>query len=145
MRLDNNFKFQYDPFGLVDFNTQDARAMLIPPKKPKSNWSWIWWLLLIVFLGIFIYLATKIYDKFTRKKEILKIDESLSSDLLPISETEELFEEETTETHKLLPEHKVINRLDLGDEANWDLVLLESKKAEGKAKFAKGHGWLLYE
>ncbi|MCU0468409.1 MAG: hypothetical protein MUF58_07390 [Arcicella sp.] len=145
MRLDNNFKFKYDPFGLVDFNVQDARAILVPPEKPKSNWSWVWWLLLIVFLGIFIYLATKIYDKFTEEKETLKADESSSDELLNEEEIKSISENNNAESHKLLPEHKVIARYDLGDETNWDLVLLESKKAEGKAKFVKGYGWLLYE
>jgi hypothetical protein len=145
MRLDNNFKFKYDPFGLVDFSTQNAKAMLVPPNRPKSNWSWVWWFLLILFLGIFIYLATKVYDKFTEEKETLKTNENPSNELSLISNSEDLFEGTTVETHKLLPEHKVIIRLDLGNEANWDLVILESKKAEEKAEFVKGHGWLLYE
>jgi hypothetical protein len=36
-------------------------------------------------------------------------------------------------------------RLDLADEAKWDLELLEAKKKEGKAEFVKGKDWLLYE
>jgi hypothetical protein len=145
MRLDNNFKFKYDPFGLVDFNVQDAKAVLMPPEKPKSNWSWVWWLLLIIFLGFFIYIATKIYDEFTKKKEGSEVNNNSNDELSRIEDASDNSEAGIIENHKLLPEYKVIARLDLGNEANWDSALLEVKKAEGKAKFIKGHGWLLYE
>ena len=54
----------------------------LPPNKPKSSWSWIWWVLLIVLFGIFIYFATKIYDKFTKDVKEFKADEHSSEKLL---------------------------------------------------------------
>ena len=45
---------------------------------------------------------------------------------------------------KLLPELKVNKRYDIADEATWDNELILAKFDEGKAKFIKNKGWLIY-
>jgi hypothetical protein len=138
MLLNNNFKFKQDPFGLVDFN---QGIPFLPSKPPKSGLGWVWWILIILIFGGIIYLGSVIYNHVKDDK-----DDSLKEpDIVPeINDLEN--EEKKVEKHiqKLLPEHKVEMRLPLADKANWDFEYIEAKKAEGKAEFVKGYGWLIY-
>lgn len=138
MQLNNSFKFNQDPFGLVDFT---KGISLIPSKPPKSTWGWLWWILIILVFGGVIYLGSLIYDYINEEKE----NSLKEPDVIPeINDLEA--EEEKIEKHiqKLLPEHKVEMRLPLADKANWDFAYIEAKKEEGKAEFVKGYGWLIY-
>jgi hypothetical protein len=139
MQLDNKFRFSYDPFGLVDFNSKSGRYV---PKPPKSNWGWILCIVLLLILGLGILFRETIYkfffpqtDEVDDKPEKVESNDEVLKQLPAV----------TAQSFKLQPEHKVIMRLDLADEAKWDLELLEAKKKEGKAEFVKGKGWLLYE
>jgi hypothetical protein len=142
MRLDNNFKFKYDPFGLVDFSYKNIPYVeSIPTPKSKSSFAWILWGLVILVLGAIIYLCFKTYDSIVTKDDKI----STNNEMLKIDEAEALFKNGDDVAWKLLPEHKVIARYDLGKEDSWNLELLELKKSQSKAQFVKGHGWLLYE
>ena len=138
MQLNNNFKFNRDPFGLVDFK---KGIPFIPLKPPKSGLGWIGWLLIIlIFVGI-VYLGSLVYNYVKDDKK----DSLRKADIIP--EIDDSIKEEGKEekqTRKLLPEHKVEMRLDLADKANWDFAYIEAKKAEGKALFVKNEGWLIY-
>lgn len=139
MQLDNKFRFSYDPFGLVDFNSKNGRYV---PKPPKSNWGWVLWIVLLLILGLGILFRETIYKFFFSQTD--EIDDKPEK-VEPNDEVLKQLPTVTAQSFKLQPEHKVIMRLDLADEAKWDLELLEAKKKEGKAEFVKGKGWLLYE
>jgi flagellar basal body-associated protein FliL len=139
MQLDNKFRFSYDPFGLVDFNSKNGRYV---PKPPKSNWGWVLWIILLLILGLGILFRETIYKFFFPTTD--DVDDK-SEKIEPNEEVSEQLPAVTAQVYKLQPEHKVIMRLDLADEAKWDLELLEAKKKEGKAEFVKGKGWLLYK
>lgn len=135
MQLNNNFKFSHDPFGLVDFK---KGIPFVPPKPPKSGLGWVGWLLIILIFGGIIYLGSLAYDYVKDdKKDSLK-----EPDIVP--EIDDSVQEEDKQIRKLLPEHKVEMRLPLADKANWDFEYIEAKKAEDKAEFVKGYGWLIY-
>lgn len=138
MQLNNNFKYNHDPFGLVDFS---KGVSSIPAKPPKSGWGWMWWVLIILIFGGIIYLGSLAYNYIKDdKKEPVK-----EPDIVPeINESIQEAEKEVKQVRKLLPEHKVEMRLDLADKANWNFAYIEAKKAEGKAVFVKNEGWLIY-
>ena len=137
MQLNNNFKFNRDPFGLVDFK---KGIPFIPLKPPKSGLGWIGWLLIIlIFTGI-VYLGSLVYNYVKDDKK----DSLRKADIIPEIDDSIKEEKEEKQTRKLLPEHKVEMRLDLVDKANWDFAYIEAKKAEGKALFVKNEGWLIY-
>jgi hypothetical protein len=135
MQLNNNFKFNQDPFGLVDF-TKGVSS--IPSKKPESGLGWVWWVLIILIFGGIIYLGSLAYNYVKEDKK----DSMKEPDTVP--EIDDPIQEEEKQTRKLLPEHKVEMRLDLANKANWDFAYIEAKKAEGKAIFVKNEGWLIY-
>ena len=138
MQLNNNFKFNHDPFGLVDFS---EGVSPIPSKPPKSGLGWIWWILIILIFGGIIYLGSLVFNYV----KVDKADALKEPDIIPeINEMENEREKEEKQVRKLLPEHKVEMRLDLTDKANWDFAYIEAKKAEGKAIFVKNEGWLIY-
>ena len=135
MQLNNNFKFSHDPFGLVDFK---KGIPFVPPKPPKSGLGWVGWLLIILIFGGIIYLGSLAYNYVKDDKK----DPIKEPDIVP--EIDDSVQEEDKQIRKLLPEHKVEMRLPLADKANWDFEYIEAKKAEGKAEFVKGYGWLIY-
>ena len=138
MQLNNNFKFNHDPFGLTDFS---SGVSTIPSKPPKSGLGWVWWVLIILIFGIIIYLGSLAYNYIKDDKK----DSIKEPDIVPdINDYVPEEEKEEKQIRKLLPEHKVEMRLDLTDKANWDFAYIEQKKAEGKAVFVKNEGWLIY-
>ena len=138
MQLNNNFKFNRDPFGLVDFK---KGIPFIPLKPPKSGLGWIGWILIILIFVSIVYLGSLVYNYVKDDKK----DSLRKTDIIPeIDDSIKEEEKEEKQTRKLLPEHKVEMRLDLADKANWDFAYIEAKKAEGKALFVKNEGWLIY-
>ena len=132
MLLDNNFKYLHDPFGIVDFSTSNIIPIIVPtPKHSKS--SWFWWFLIIVILLIIVFLGRPIYHFFFKKKEDEVGKEKCSNMKTLASKI------------KLPSQQKIIGQYDLGNEVNWNLELIELKKAEGKAVFIAQKGWILYE
>jgi len=138
MQLNNNFKFNHDPFGLVDFSNG---VSTIPSKPAKSGLGWIGWAIVILIFGIIIYLGSLAYNYIKDDKK----DPVKEPDIVPeIDESIQEAEKEVKQVRKLLPEHKVEMRLDLADKASWNFAYIEAKKAEGKAVFVKNEGWLIY-
>lgn len=137
MLLNNNFKFNNDPFGLVDFK---EGVPFVPSKPPKSGLGWVWWLLIILLFGGIIYLGSLAYNYIKDDKK----DPIKEPDITPEIDDSIREEKEDKPIRKLLPEHKVEMRFDLADKANWDFAYIEAKKAEGKAQFVQNKGWLIY-
>lgn len=138
MQLNNNFKFDQDPFGLINFNKGQP---FTPSKLPKLGLGWVGWTIVILIFGVIIYLGSLAYNYIMDdKKDSLK-----EPDIVPeIDGSVQEEEKKEKEIRKLLPEHKVEMRLDLVNKANWDFAYIEAKKAEGKAIFVKNEGWLIY-
>ncbi|WP_144080136.1 hypothetical protein [Flectobacillus major] len=131
--MDNNFKYSYDPFGIVDFSISNVAQIVSPSSKPSKS-KWFWWLLIVLIIIVLVFCGRAIYRYFVKRKEQRKANTD------KVSYTPKV-------VAKIIPtptELKIIAQFDLGNEANWDMKLLESKKAEGKAIFIGQKGWLVY-
>lgn len=141
-----NFAYSKDPFGMFTVRGSGGFMGFKPPKKKSNFWEIILFVFGIILIVLMIFFRDVVWEIFFPKSKEVNPTKTESKIVKPkVIQTEVIQTEIIPKIpFKLLPEWKVIKRYDIADEATWDNELILAKFDEGKAKFIKNKGWLIY-
>jgi hypothetical protein len=123
----SDFRYSQDPFSIFKVKDSDKFLGFRPPKKKSYFWE-----ILLIVAGIFLIGMVFIFR------------DVIGEIFFPIDKKKNVTPKADAAKQKRLAQN-IIKRLDLAEEASWDLDYLDSKIKEGKAEFIKNEGWVIYE